>query len=180
MKVQTLNANEFVTELKHNRDLFIVDLRTQAEVANECMENCIHLPLQDLCEENLQQQLQAKNRSSDTPIYLLCQSGRRATMAIEKLGSSHNFSLVILDGGLNAIKKAGGSTASSPNAVISLERQVRIIAGLLVLIGLALGFWVNTYFYFLSVFVGLGLSLGGMINLCPLALLLARMPWNKA
>ena len=62
---------------------------------------------------------------------------------------------------------------------MSLERQVRIAAGTLVLIGVALGF-VHPAFFALAAFVGAGLTFAGITDRCGMALILAKMPWNKA
>ena len=63
--------------------------------------------------------------------------------------------------------------------VISLERQVRIVAGSLVFIGVVLGWFVNFEFYGLSAFVGAGLVFAGITDFCGMGLLLAKIPWNK-
>ena len=63
--------------------------------------------------------------------------------------------------------------------VISLERQVRIAAGSLVFIGVALGCFVHRGFYGLSAFVGAGLVFAGITDFCGMGLLLAKLPWNK-
>jgi hypothetical protein len=63
--------------------------------------------------------------------------------------------------------------------VISLERQVRIAAGALVLIGAALGAFVSPYWIGLSAFVGAGLVVAGITDTCGMGMLLARMPWNQ-
>jgi len=60
-----------------------------------------------------------------------------------------------------------------------LERQVRIAAGLMVVIGVVLGWQVNPAFYGLSGFVGCGLIMAGITDWCPMALLIARLPWNQ-
>ena len=64
-------------------------------------------------------------------------------------------------------------------AVISLERQVRIAAGTLGLVGLALGQWVPPWGIALSGFVGAGLVFAGLTDTCGMGMLLARMPWNQ-
>jgi hypothetical protein len=63
--------------------------------------------------------------------------------------------------------------------MIPLERQVLVAAGLLVLIGVLLGAFVHPGFYGVSAFVGAGLTVAGLTGFCGMALLLARMPWNK-
>ena len=62
---------------------------------------------------------------------------------------------------------------------ISLERQVRIAAGLLVLLGAVLGWLVHPAFVGLSAFVGAGLVFAGVTDTCGMGMLLARMPWNQ-
>ena len=63
--------------------------------------------------------------------------------------------------------------------MISLERQVRIAAGLLVLIGLLFAHFVNHWFIGLSAFVGAGLVFAGITDFCGMGLLLAKLPWNQ-
>ena len=64
-------------------------------------------------------------------------------------------------------------------AVVSLERQVRIVAGFLTLGGVVLGALVHPGFYGLSAFVGAGLMFAGITDWCGMAMVLARMPWNR-
>jgi hypothetical protein len=61
----------------------------------------------------------------------------------------------------------------------SLERQVRFVAGLLVLASTVAGIVVDFRWLGLTVFVGLGLTFSGLTDLCAMRSLLARMPWNK-
>jgi hypothetical protein len=63
---------------------------------------------------------------------------------------------------------------------ISLERQVRIVAGSLVVLGTGLGALVSSWFLVLSGFVGMGLVFAGITDSCAMGMLLARMPWNRA
>ena len=64
-------------------------------------------------------------------------------------------------------------------AVMSLERQVRITAGSLVLLGVVLGFQVDNNFFLLSGFIGAGLMFAGITDTCMMGMLIARMPWNR-
>ena len=63
---------------------------------------------------------------------------------------------------------------------MSLERQVRVAAGSLVLLGVALAALVHPGFVGLAAFVGAGLLFAGLTDTCGMGLLLARMPWNRA
>ena len=62
---------------------------------------------------------------------------------------------------------------------IWLERQVRIAAGSLVVLGALLGWLVHPAFVGLSAFVGAGLVFAGVTDTCGMGMVLARMPWNR-
>jgi rhodanese-related sulfurtransferase len=87
--------------------------------------------------------------------------------------------LVNVEGGTLAWEQAGLPVVRGKEA-ISLERQVRIAAGSLVLLGTALGAFVHPAFLGLAAFVGAGLVFAGVTDSCGLGMLLARMPWNQA
>jgi rhodanese-related sulfurtransferase len=61
-----------------------------------------------------------------------------------------------------------------------LMQQVQIVAGSLVLLGVVLGYLLNPAFFLLSGFVGAGLLFAGLSGWCGMALLLAKMPWNRS
>lgn len=63
--------------------------------------------------------------------------------------------------------------------VMSMERQVRIVAGALVLLGSVLAMSINVWFALLPAFVGCGLMYAGISNTCAMASLLGKFPWNK-
>jgi hypothetical protein len=86
--------------------------------------------------------------------------------------------ILVLEGGTNAWVQEGLPTVTSVKTRWSLERQVRLGAGLLVLVGAVLAFAVNANWLFLSAFVGLGLTFAGVTDVCPMAEILERMPWN--
>jgi len=85
----------------------------------------------------------------------------------------------ILDGGLDAWKKAGLPVALDRSQPIDIIRQVQIAAGSLVLMGMLLGTLFSPGFYALSAFVGAGLVFAGVSGFCGMAHLLALMPWNR-
>lgn len=112
------------------------------------------------------------------PCVLVCRSGKRAEQALQKLEAAGCRDLAVLEGGVNAWESAG-LPVTRGKAVLSLERQVRIAAGLLVLTGVGLGNWVHPGFYGLAAFVGAGLTFAGLTDWCGMAMLLAKMPWNQ-
>ena len=88
------------------------------------------------------------------------------------------LNVVNVEGGTLACEAAGLPVVRGKKA-ISLERQVRIAAGFLVLVGAVLALTVHPYFAGLSAFVGAGLMFAGITDTCGMGMLLARMPWNQ-
>lgn len=160
------------------QDTCVLDLRTAAEVKTERLPGCLHIPLQELTAQRLQEQIK-QHKKDGSCIYLLCQSGKRAEMAAQQLADNAPGELIIVEGGINALKHNNIALQCSGGKTISLERQVRIAAGLLVFTGVVLGTWVNPGFYALSGFVGAGLVFAGVTDTCAMGMLIARMPWNR-
>lgn len=110
---------------------------------------------------------------------LVCRSGKRSREAAEKLAQAGMTSPRVLEGGILAWEAAGLPTERD-RKVISLERQVRIAAGSIVLAGALLAHFVNPGFIWLSAFIGAGLVFAGLSDWCGMGLLIAKMPWNRA
>lgn len=113
----------------------------------------------------------------DRPAVYFCRSGKRTTAAMEKLDQRGHAATYVIDGGILAWRQSGlpVQSAAVPPA---LERQVRGIAGGLVLLFVLLGQkW--PFFQILAGFTGAGLLFSGLSGTCGLAILLRRMPWNR-
>ena len=108
-----------------------------------------------------------------------CKSGMRTAGNAQRLAAAADCQTYILDGGIDAWKKAGLPVAIDARQPIEIMRQVQITAGGLVLLGVVLGTWVAPGFYGLSAFVGAGLIFAGISGWCGMAKLLAFMPWNR-
>jgi rhodanese-related sulfurtransferase len=159
-------------------DMCILDVRTAAEVNAAGLPDCLHIPLHELTPERLREEIE-KSGKNDNCVYLLCQGGKRAEMAADQLHGKINAELIIIEGGMNAVEAAQIPLHKNGKTIISLERQVRIAAGFLVVLGVALGSLVAQEFYALSGVVGAGLMFAGITDTCMMGMLLARMPWNK-
>jgi rhodanese-related sulfurtransferase len=129
-------------------------------------------PLSDLNPDHVKELLQSKQEG-----IIVCRSGGRARQACEKLLGAGLSNVKVLEGGVTAWEAAGFAVIRGKKT-ISLERQVRIAAGALVLVGAVLGYFVTPAFIALSAFVGAGLMFAGITDTCGLAMVLARMPWN--
>lgn len=159
-------------------DFFIVDVRTTAEVKAKALPGAIHLPLQNLSVDALQQAITQQSAKPEK-IYFLCHSGRRAETAAKQIDGHVSQSLVVIEGGIQAVEKMNADWVVTQGSAVSIERQVRIAAGGLVLGGVILGFAVHSAWFALSGFVGAGLMFSGITDSCAMGLILAKMPWNK-
>jgi rhodanese-related sulfurtransferase len=113
------------------------------------------------------------------PVVFLCRSDMRTAANADKLAGCCSGEAYILDGGLDAWKAAGLPVEEDRGQPLELMRQVQIAAGLLVLLGVALGFLVTPALFGLAAFVGAGLLVAGATGWCGMARLLAAMPWNR-
>lgn len=152
---------------------YLIDVRTPGEFAAVHAQGARLVPLDGL---NPLKVVESLGRGEDT-LYLICKSGRRARMAAEKFVASGYKNVAVVEGGTDAWLAAGLPTVRG-KGVISLERQVRIAAGILVLGGVVLGWFVHPAFYGLSAFVGAGLAFAGITDTCGMAMVLSKMPWN--
>jgi len=152
----------------------LIDVRTPVEFREVHVEFARNVPLDQLGPAKLT----SGRDGSGIPLYVICRSGGRGKQACEKLVAAGCSNVVNVEGGTQAWDQAGLPVVRGQKA-ISLERQVRIAAGALVLIGSLLGYFAHPYWIGLSAFVGAGLVFAGITDTCGMGMLLARMPWNR-
>jgi len=152
----------------------IIDVRSHAEIDALSYPGCTRLPLHEINQATADQ-LTADDRT----VFILCGTGKRAQLAADKLAQWLPNSLAIIDGGISAMANANLPLQQGSSPVMSLERQVRIAAGGLVLTGVLLGSFVHAGFFGLSAFVGAGLMFAGITDTCAMGMMLAVMPWNQ-
>ncbi len=151
----------------------LIDIREADEHARERIPGAQHHALSRIDRTN-------PLRGGDELLIFHCKSGMRTKGNAARLAAvAPNCDTYILDGGIDAWKRAGLPTEFNRNQPIEILRQMQITAGSLALAGVMLGTWVNPDFYALSAFIGAGLVFAGVTGVCPLVRLLARMPWNK-
>ena len=130
--MKTITPFQLQTILAAQPSSPVIDVRTPVEFAEVHVPQARSIPLDELKPSSLQLQ-------KDQPLYLLCRSGQRAAKAAEKFAKEGFLQPVVVEGGTLAWIEANLPVARNAVKVISLERQVRIVAGLLVLIGIVLG-----------------------------------------
>ena len=168
----SIPSHDAVETVKARGGGIVIDVRTPVEVSSEHIAGALHIPLAELpsrCHEL---------EGIAGPGLLLCQTGKRAEQAREVLVRAGIEDLIVIEGGLEAYTASGGETVMDHKRM-SLERQVRVAAGFLVLLGAVPGFLIHPAFHGLSAFVGAGLIFAGITDYCGMGLLIAKMPWNK-
>lgn len=173
--VQSVTPHELQALKSSGKSLELIDVRTPAEFQELHVDFAKNLPLDRLSTTTLQS---AGTMKSEAPLYLICQAGTRGKQACEKL-AAEGWNVVNVEGGTKAWNAAGFPVVRGKK-VISLERQVRIVAGLMVLVGSILGYFVHPDWIGLPAFVGAGLAFAGITDTCGMAIILGKMPWNQA
>jgi len=174
--MKTVAPAELQKLLAAQPSLPLLDVRTPVEYVEVHVPQARNVPLDQLSPKAL---FDAGQLPKDQPVYLLCRSGGRATKAAEQFAREGFDQAVVVEGGTQAWIDAGLSVTRGDARVISLERQVRIAAGSLVLAGVMLAYFVHPGFIALPAFVGAGLVFAGVTDWCGMGLLLAMLPWNQ-
>ncbi len=172
MSLPTISPNDAKRLLEDGA--ILVDIREADEHARENIPGAFHLPLSKLDEADMA-------LHQGRPVIFHCKSGAR-TLAntprlAAKLGSQ--WQAYVVEGGLDAWKKAGLPVTADRSQPIELQRQVQIVAGSLGLAGTVLGVLVSPWFLIVPGFIGAGLTFAGVSGFCGMARILLLAPWNK-
>lgn len=150
----------------------LIDIREADEFAREHIGGAVSIPLSRV------EQADVKLEAGRTAVFH-CKSGMRTEANCAKLAERVDGEALILEGGLDAWKKAGLPVKDNAKAPLPMNRQVQITAGALVLAGALTGAFIHPAGYFLSGFIGAGLIFAGASGWCGMATVLAAMPWNR-
>jgi len=173
--ITSISPSQLFERIQSGGEVEVIDVRTPVEFAEVHASVARNLPLDQLNAA----EIAARRKSQDQPLYLICRSGSRGKQACEKFFAAGYPNIVNVEGGTQAWEQAGLPVVHGKKAM-SLERQVRIAAGSLVLLGAVLSWIVHPAFLGLSAFVGAGLVFAGVTDTCGMGMMLAKMPWNQA
>lgn len=175
MTTRTITPVELEALHQQGETIDLIDVRTPVEFREVHAEYARNIPLDVFDPEEV---MSNRNGSSGRPLYVICRSGSRASTACQKLVSCGHENIVNVEGGTQAWE-AAGLPVKRGKKTMSLERQVRIAAGFLVVAAVVLGFTVHPAFFALSGIVGAGLMFAGITDSCVMGMLMAKMPWNQ-
>jgi rhodanese-related sulfurtransferase len=167
-----LGPVELEEVLGERADVRLLDVRTPGEYETAHIRGAYNVPLDTLGEHA------EEIRAVSEPVVLICQSGNRARQAEEALKECTMTNVHVLEGGMNGWLSADLPVERGVSR-LSLERQVRIAAGVLAAAGAVLALVFNPLFALLPAFVGSGLVFAGVTDTCGMAMMLARLPYNR-
>jgi len=171
---ETISVQQLQQLAESSSEVAVIDVRTPVEFRQI---HCIHarnVPLDSLAPATVV----SAQADAGLPIYVICKSGARASKACNAFVAAGISNVINVEGGTDAWVAAGLPVVQGKKSM-SLERQVRIAAGFLVLTGSAAGYSGPDYLIGLAAFVGAGLVFAGITDSCGMGLLLAKMPWNR-
>lgn len=168
----TVEPAELQDLLQRQVALTLIDVRTPAEFMSAHIPGSYNVPLDQLPEH-----AGVLRSVNGEPVVLICRSGGRARQAETTLLGADLPRVHVLQGGLSAwearqLPLRRGATRWS------LERQVRGLAGALVLGGVLAGWLIWPPLTALAAVVGGGLAFSAVTDTCGLAMLLSRLPYN--
>lgn len=169
--VEKINATQFRACLDDPTHC-VIDVRDRAEFAAGS-EASVCWPVSEINAESVREFITDQQLDPQRKVVLLCARGMRASQAADKLRALIPNPIAVVEGGRAALA-AGGKQP------MSIERQVRIAAGTLVLLGIAASLLVHPALLAVSAFVACGLVFAGITDWCGLGLLMMKMPWNHA
>lgn len=169
-----IGAAELEELLRERSGVRLLDVRSPGEYETVHIRGAYNVPLDTLAEHGPEIRAQVNE-----PVVLICQSGARARLAEESLRGAGMPNLHVLEGGV-AGWAASGRPVERGRERLTLERQVRIAAGGLAAAGGTLAVLVDPLYGLLAALVGSGLVFAGVTNTCGMAMLLSRLPYNRA
>ncbi len=149
-----------------------LDVRSGLEFAQAHIKDSQNVPI-DMLSVKLNELSQSKQN-----YIVFCRTGNRSPMAADMMLQAGIHGVKIMDGGLTRWQKEKLPVVKGESGM-SIERQVRLIAGGMVLLGILLAWLVSGAFILISVFVACGLIVSGLTDACLMAKLLMNLPYNK-
>jgi rhodanese-related sulfurtransferase len=167
-----VDPRTLATWLRDQTDVKLLDVRSPAEFEGVHIPGAYNVPLDTLGEHAAEIQ-----RHVDETVVLVCRSGMRASQALQRLAAAGMENVHVLDGGMIAWQQAG-LPSKRGQARWDIERQVRLVAGGIVLAFVAASIWVPAL-RFVAGAVGLGLAVAALSNTCLMGSLLSKLPYNR-
>ncbi|MFM7186743.1 MAG: rhodanese-like domain-containing protein [Armatimonadota bacterium] len=176
MSMKYISVSDLNTMAAQGKDLVIIDVRTRAEF------NRGHIPeALNLHGDALRQYL--RSVPAESTIAVVCQSGGRSQLACEALRREFQ-GVVNVSGGTGTWIHAGlpiekENEPVKPTSESNLRRQTHLVAGILLITALVMGFTGHPTWFYLACLPAFGLMLDAITGICPMTFVLRKAPWNS-
>jgi rhodanese-related sulfurtransferase len=171
----SISPHQLQRALREEPGALLLDVRTPAEFYSEHISGARVVPLGNLAPAEL-----LKKVGSPKRLFVICQSGARARKAIERFEKAGFTDCCLVEGGMDAWIQAKLHVVRNERMGISVLRQVQMIIGFFTALGAGLALMVDPLFAIIPLISGCGLVFAGATGMCGLALILAKMPWNRS
>ena len=169
---------ELMRRLERDANAAVLDVRSPAEYQAGHIPGARLIPVDEIDVSNVAEVIDQDDVKAENPIYLTCHAGARAEKAAHVLSDAGMKNLTLVQGGTEGWRKAG-LPVNKCGSALSLERQVQIAVGSLLILKVLFGFTVHELFFIAGAAIGVGLITAGITRWCGMAQLMARMPWNR-
>lgn len=171
-QINSISAEQ-LKELSHNPNLKIFDIREKDEYERDHIIGAQNVPSSILDTYNF------KDLKETDIVVFYCELGCETNKCKAKLEKLPLKEVKILEGGLDAWRKIGCTVVKNEMAPLPIMRQVQIMAGGLVVLGVILSYTISPSWILLSGLVGIGLIGSGISGYCGMARLLMKLPYNQ-
>lgn len=172
MPDESIGVTEVRALVDTDPDTLLVDVRTPAEYENAHIPGAVNLPL-----GQVDRHLERIVSDAGGRLVLICQSGHRAAQCQSRLGAAGLADTVVMTGGMNAWEAADAPVLRG-RPRWALERQVRLVAGSIVLVSVLTSLlWAPAVW--IAAFIGAGLTFAAVTDTCAMGMMLTRLPYNQ-
>jgi rhodanese-related sulfurtransferase len=172
--VVPISPTELAERLETRQAPLLLDVRTPAEYESLRVPGSHNVPL-DLLQKNCERIA----GQYEGEVVLICQTGNRAKQAKEHLRSAGLDSARVLEGGVTALESEHKHHTRRGQNRWAMDRQVRMVAGSLVLTGFLGSKLISPKVGYLAGAIGAGLTFSALTDSCAMASALQKMPWNQ-
>ncbi|MFC1624655.1 MBL fold metallo-hydrolase [Candidatus Omnitrophota bacterium] len=170
--IEMISPREARDLITKDTEVKFLDVRSVLEYADAHIKDSLNAPIDTLASRI--EEIRHQNKK----YIVFCRTGNRSPMAADMLIQSGIHGVKVMEGGMLRWQKERLPVIKGISG-ISLERQVRIIAGSFILTGILLSLFLNKAFIIISIFAACSLIYAGLTDNCLMGMLLMKLPYNK-
>lgn len=170
--IEMISPKESLSLAEKDPQVKLLDVRSFLEFNQTHIKDSINIPI-DMLSTKIDDLSKGNNK-----YIVFCLAGNRSPMAADMLIQAGLHGVKVMEGGLVQWRKEKMPVIKGDGG-ISLERQIKLIAGILILTGMLLSLFAHPWFAVIPIFVSCGLIFAGLTDNCMMGMLLMKLPYNK-